>query len=92
MQYSSDQTSCLKFLDIFYNEFEEWKDWAKMGVLAAEMESYALYCNAARAGVNALGIFTVSDSMLSKEEMSAEERQNGFTNMMKVALGVAVQL
>ncbi len=78
--------------DIFYNEFEEWKDWAKMGVLAAEMESYALYCNAARAGVNALGIFTVSDSMLSKEEMSAEERQNGFTNMMKVALGVAVQL
>ncbi len=78
--------------DIFYNETEEWRDWAKMGVLAAEMESYALYCNAARAGVNALGIFTVSDSMVSKEEMSAEERQTGFTNMMKVALGVAVQL
>ena len=78
--------------DIFYNETEEWSDWAKMGVLAAEMESYALYCNAARAGVNALGIFTVSDSMVSKEEMSAEERQTGFTNMMKVALGVAVQL
>lgn len=78
--------------DIFYNETEEWRDWAKMGVLAAEMESYALYCNAARAGVNALGIFTVSDSMVSKEEMSAEERQTGFINMMKVALGVAVQL
>ncbi len=78
--------------DIFYNETEEWRDWAKMGVLAAEMESYALYCNAARASVNALGIFTVSDSMVSKEEMSAEERQTGFTNMMKVALGVAVQL
>lgn len=78
--------------DIFYGETEEWRDWAKMGVLAAEMESYALYCNAARAGVNALAIFTVSDSMVSKEEMSAEERQNGFTNMMKVALGVAVSL
>lgn len=78
--------------DIFYNETEEWKIWAKMGILAAEMESYALYCNAARAGVNALSIFTVSDSMVSHEEMSAEERQNGFTNMMKVALGVAVQL
>ena len=78
--------------DIFYNETPEWKDWAKMGILAAEMESFALYCNAARAGVRALGIFTVSDSMVSNEEMSAEERQNGFTNMMKVALGVAVCL
>lgn len=78
--------------DIFYNETEEWKSWAKMGVLAAEMESYALYCNAARAGVNALAIFTVSDSMITKEEMSTEERQTGFTNMMKVALGVAARV
>lgn len=78
--------------DIFYTETEEWRSWAKMGVLAAEMESFALYCNAARAGVNALAIFTVSDSMISKEEMSAEERQTGFTNMMKVALGVAARL
>ena len=60
-----------------------------MGVLAAEMESFALYCNAARAGVNALGIFTVSDNMVTHEEMSAEARQIGFTNMMKVALEVA---
>lgn len=78
--------------DIFYNETPEWKEWAKMGVLAAEMESFALYCNAARAGVRALGIFTVSDSMVTQEEMSAEDRQNNFTNMMKVALGVAVRL
>ena len=75
--------------DIFYNETEEWKIWCKMGVLAAEMESFALYCNAARAGVNALGIFTVSDNMVTHEEMSAEARQIGFTNMMKVALEVA---
>lgn len=76
--------------DIFYGETEEWKEWAKMGVLAAEMESYALYCNAARAGVKALGIFTVSDSMVTHEEMSAEEREIGFTNMMTVALEVAI--
>lgn len=75
--------------DIFYNETPEWKQWAKMGVLAAEMESYALYCNAARAGVNALSIFTVSDSIVNEEEMSAEDRQTCFTNMMKVALEVA---
>lgn len=75
--------------DIFYGETPEWKEWAKMGTLAAEMESFALYCNAARAGVKALGIFTVSDSMVTGEEMSAEDRQNSFTNMMKVALEAA---
>ena len=77
--------------DVFYDECEGWKQWAKMGCLAAEMESYALYCNAARGGANALAIFTVSDSMVSSEEMSAEERQNGFTNMMEVALEVATK-
>lgn len=75
--------------DIFYNETPEWQQWAKMGCLAAEMESFALYCNAARAGVNALSIFTVSDSIVSGQEMSAEARQTSFTNMMKVALEVA---
>lgn len=80
--------------DCFYGDTPEWEQWAKMGVLAAEMESYALYCNAARAGkdVRALGIFTVSDSMVSKKEMSADERQNSFTNMMTVALEAAVSL
>lgn len=76
--------------DIFYQETPEWQQWAKMGVLAAEMESYALYCNASRAGVNALAIFTVSDSMVTSEEMTAEERQVGFTNMMTVALEAAI--
>lgn len=78
--------------DIFYNDVEEWKDWTKMGIMAAEMESFALYCNAARAGVNALSIFTVSDSMVTKEEMTTEERQTGFKNMIKVALEVAANV
>ena len=78
--------------DVFYDESEGWKSWAKMGCLAAEMESYALYCNAARGGVNALAIFTVSDSMVLSQEMTAEERQTGFTNMMEVALEVATQI
>lgn len=77
--------------DIFYTETPEWQQWAKMGVLSIEMESFALYCNASRAGVRALGIFTVSDSIVNKEELSAKERQNGFTNMMKVALETAAQ-
>ena len=60
-----------------------------MGVLAAEMESYALYCNAAVAGVNALTILTVSDSIVNHQETTPEEREKGFTNMMKIALGLA---
>ena len=78
--------------DVFYGETPTWKVWQKMGILAAEMESFALYCNAARAGVNALSMFTVSDSMVSGKEMSAEDRQNSFTNMMKVALETAVSI
>lgn len=78
--------------DNFYTETPEWQQWAKMGVLAIEMESFALYCNAARAGVRALGIFTVSDSVVNGEEMDAEQRQNGFTNMMQVALETALQV
>ena len=78
--------------DVFYTETPEWKQWAKMGVLGIEMESYALYCEAVRAGVRALGIFTVSDSIVTGEATTAEERQNKFTNMMKVALETAIRL
>ncbi len=73
--------------DTFYDDDSEaWKRWAKMGVLAVEMEAAALYANAARAGANALTILTVSDSLVTHEETTAEERQTAFTNMMKIAL------
>lgn len=76
--------------DIFYNDNpDSWKQWAKMGCLAAEMESYALYCNAARAGVNALTILTVSDSIANKTETTPEQREKGFKDMMKIALELA---
>lgn len=78
--------------DVFYTETPEWKSWAKMGVLGVEMESFALYCEAARAGVKALGIFTVSDSMVTGEETMAEQRQNDFKAMMEVALETAVRI
>ena len=54
--------------------------------LAVEMEAAALYSNAAAAGVNALCILTVSDSLVTGESTTAEERQTTFTNMMEVAL------
>lgn len=75
--------------DTFYDDANSGMEWAKMGVLGVEMESGALYCNAARAGKKALTICTVSDSFVSDEITTAEERQNSFTTMMKVALEIA---
>ena len=76
--------------DMFYDDANSGMQWAKMGVLGVEMESAALYCNAARAGKNALCICTVSDSFIYPEEnTTAEERQNSFTKMMEIALNLA---
>ena len=75
--------------DTFYNAANSDMEWAKMGVLGVEMESAALYCNAAWAGKKALCICTVSDNFLHPEEnATAEERQTSFTDMMEVALGL----
>lgn len=85
--------------DRFYSDSEglpDWKQpvslWSKMGVLAVEMEAAALYMNAARAGKRALSICTVSDSLITGESTSAEERQNSFTNMIRLALETAVSI
>ena len=75
--------------DVFYSDVPRTDDWVKMGILAAEMESFALYCTAARAGVDALAIFSVSDSIVTGEAMDARSRQTSFTNMMQVALETA---
>ena len=66
--------------------------WSKMGVLAVEMEAAALYANAARTGKKALAVCTVSDSLVTGEETTAAERQNSFTDMIKLALETAVSL
>lgn len=77
--------------DIFYDDRNDvWKDWAKMNVLGVEMESAALYCNAARCGKKALCICTISDSFIYPEEITTpEERQNTFNDMIKIALEIA---
>ena len=76
--------------DTFYNDTSDGMEWAKMGVLGVEMESAALYCNAARAGKKALCICTVSDSFVYPEEnATAKERQTSFTAMMEIALELA---
>ena len=64
----------------------------KMGVLALEMEAAALYMNAARYGKRGLCICTISDHVITGEETTAQERQDSFTTMMKVALDVAAAM
>lgn len=66
--------------------------WQRMGVMACEMEAAGLYATAARWGKNALCICTISDHMLTGEELPAEERQTSFREMMTVALETAVKL
>ena len=79
--------------DIFYtDEKENDLKWAKMGVIGVEMEAYSLYLNAARAGKNALCMATVSDQLVKKQYLSAEERQSSFDEMLTVALETAIVL
>ncbi|MBT3271690.1 MAG: purine-nucleoside phosphorylase [Spirochaetales bacterium] len=79
--------------DTFYSEDAEfWKLWAKYGVLAVEMETSALYTLAARFGVRALSILTVSDNLVTNAVTTSEEREKTFTDMMKLALDTASSL
>ena len=78
--------------DVYYDDDPDRNArWRKMGVLAVEMEAAALYMNAARASKRALAICTVSNSLVSGEELSAAERQNSFTEMIELALDVAAK-
>ena len=76
--------------DTFYGDDPaSWKKWAAFGVLAVEMETTALYTLAAKYHVNALTILTVSDSLVTGELTTSEERQKTFTDMMEIALELA---
>ncbi len=78
--------------DTFYDDANSLAEWGKLGVLAVEMESAALYFNAARANKNALCICTISDCPLTGEACSAEERQTTFDDMIVIALETAIEL
>ena len=75
--------------DCFYDESAPLGKLQKLNVLAVEMEAAGLYMNAARAGKKALALLTISDNPFTGEGLTAEERQNTFTNMVKLALSIA---
>ena len=56
------------------------------------MESFALFANAQHLGKKAACLLTISDSFVTSEVTSAEERQNSFTAMMEIALNTAIKL
>ena len=78
--------------DTFYDASASTLKWAEMGVLAVEMETAALYMNAACTGRRALAICSISDSVVTGEELSALERQTTFTAMIKIALETALKM
>ena len=76
--------------DTFYHDDPNWwKIWAEYGALVVEMESNALYTLAAKFKADALSILTVSDSLATGEEATAQQREQGFTQMAEIALEIA---
>ncbi len=79
--------------DEFYSDdFDDYKKWAKFGVLCVEMETSALYTIAAKLGARALTILTISDSLVTGEAATSEERQTTLKEMIEIALEAALEL
>ncbi len=86
---------CVHSSDVFYTDNSQgtYQDLAKRtGSQCVEMESFALFHNAAYLGKNAACLLTISDSFVSAKVLSAEERQNSFRTMMELALETAIEL
>jgi len=76
--------------DTFYNDDPDWwKKWAAFGVLVVEMESAGLYTLAAKFKIEALSVLTVSDCLGTGEASTAQQREQGFTQMAEIALEIS---
>ena len=75
--------------DVFYSPPEHAIEWKKRGALAVEMETAALYMNAAYLNKKALSILTVSDHFIYDEYTTSQERETTFADMIKIALAIA---
>lgn len=77
--------------DEFYtDDFDSYKKWAAFGVLCVEMETAGLYTIAAKYDVKALAILTISDSLVSGDKTSADDREHSFSNMIEIALNTVI--
>jgi len=77
--------------DQFYeDDFNNYKKWAEFGVLCVEMEAAGLYTIAAKFNVKALAILTISDSLVTGESTTADEREGSFSKMIEIALNTVL--
>lgn len=79
-------TLCLDQFSRYHAVKQVWTPWVEMGIVATDMEAFALYCNAAKLGRKALALFTVSDLRLKNEHMTVEDRERSLSAMIEVAL------
>ncbi len=79
--------------DVFYKENDNFKElYEKHNCQAVEMETFALFHNAKVLNKNASALVTISDSLVTNEKTTSEEREKNFTEMVKLALDTAIQL
>ncbi len=77
---------------MFYNDTQKRTDYEKIGILASEMESYALYLNAMKEKKNAITLCTISDILATGESMTSEQREKSFNEMIYYSLEIAISL
>lgn len=76
--------------DVFYDEDKVQDRWKNLGILAIEMETAALYMNAAKLDKKAVALLTISDDLNTGESLTSKERLENFTDMIKIALETAI--
>jgi purine-nucleoside phosphorylase len=90
VRYWVGNVYCSDVFSLYHAEGDAgWKKWARMGCGGTDMESYALYCNAAYTGKKALTVLTCSDSNVTRKEMSPAERETALSTMFKIGLAFA---
>ncbi|MDU8909863.1 purine-nucleoside phosphorylase [Aestuariicoccus sp. MJ-SS9] len=76
--------------DVFYDERPDLNEqMTRHGILGVEMEAAELYNLAARHGVRALAVLTVSDHLITEEALPSEDREKSFGDMVEIALEAA---
>jgi len=76
--------------DVFYDERPDLNEqMTRHGILAVEMEAAELYTLAARHGIRALAVLTISDHLLTNEALPSEDRERSFGDMIEIALEAA---
>ena len=92
VEYNYSIGTILTYDHFYFDKKKYYKEFARAGALAVEMETAALYYNARRFKKNALSICTVTDSVITGENLNSDERRTKLKNMIELALNMAKEL